>query len=37
MATRFITDDELASLAHPLVKSGYGTYLLDLVARGKDS
>ncbi|TCN52182.1 glucose-1-phosphate thymidylyltransferase [Rhodococcus sp. SMB37] len=33
----FITDDELASLAHPLVKSGYGTYLLDLVARGKDS
>ncbi|MGN5237899.1 glucose-1-phosphate thymidylyltransferase RfbA [Rhodococcus sp. SJ-3] len=33
----FITDDELAALAHPLVKSGYGTYLLDLVARGKDS
>lgn len=32
----FITDDELAALAHPLVKSGYGTYLLDLLAQGKD-
>ncbi|MEE2058241.1 glucose-1-phosphate thymidylyltransferase RfbA [Rhodococcus artemisiae] len=33
----FITDDRLAALAYPLVKSGYGAYLLDLAARGKDS
>jgi glucose-1-phosphate thymidylyltransferase len=27
----FITNEELAELARPLVKSGYGTYLLDLL------
>ncbi|GAA4708510.1 glucose-1-phosphate thymidylyltransferase RfbA [Nocardioides conyzicola] len=27
----FLTDDELAALAEPLVKSGYGTYLLGLL------
>ncbi|WP_068161147.1 glucose-1-phosphate thymidylyltransferase RfbA [Rhodococcus phenolicus] len=32
----YITDDELAALAHPLLKSGYGGYLLDLIERGKD-
>ncbi|TCN49160.1 glucose-1-phosphate thymidylyltransferase [Rhodococcus sp. SMB37] len=32
----FITDDELAALAHPLVKSGYGTYLLDMLDQGRD-
>ncbi|MFD6897748.1 glucose-1-phosphate thymidylyltransferase RfbA [Rhodococcus sp. NPDC060086] len=32
----FITDDELAALAHPLVKSGYGTYLLDILNQGRD-
>ncbi|MGI3783255.1 MAG: glucose-1-phosphate thymidylyltransferase RfbA [Janthinobacterium lividum] len=29
----FLTDDELAARANALAKSGYGTYLLDLVAR----
>lgn len=29
----FITDDELRVIAQPLAKSGYGTYLLDLVNR----
>ncbi|MGJ5670455.1 glucose-1-phosphate thymidylyltransferase RfbA [Rhodococcus aetherivorans] len=29
----FITDDELCALAAPLVKSGYGSYLLDLLDR----
>lgn len=33
----YITDDELAALAHPLLKSGYGTYLLDLLERGKNA
>jgi len=28
----FLTDDELRARAHTLVKSGYGTYLLDLLA-----
>ncbi|MDV2477655.1 glucose-1-phosphate thymidylyltransferase RfbA [Rhodococcus zopfii] len=32
----YITDDELAALAQPLLKSGYGSYLLDLLERGKD-
>lgn len=27
----FISDDELEALAHPLVKSGYGAYLLELL------
>ncbi|MEE2032524.1 glucose-1-phosphate thymidylyltransferase RfbA [Rhodococcus chondri] len=31
----FITDDELHALAQPLIKSGYGTYLLDLLDHGK--
>jgi glucose-1-phosphate thymidylyltransferase len=30
----FIDDDQLHSLAGPLEKSGYGTYLLDLLDRG---
>jgi glucose-1-phosphate thymidylyltransferase len=30
----FITADELAQLAHPLQKSGYGQYLLDLLHPG---
>ena len=30
----FLTDDELRTLAEPLVKSGYGDYLLDLLAQG---
>ncbi|WP_435277792.1 glucose-1-phosphate thymidylyltransferase RfbA [Rhodococcus yananensis] len=32
----FITDDELQELARPLVKSGYGTYLLRLLELGRD-
>ncbi|MBO0856437.1 MAG: glucose-1-phosphate thymidylyltransferase RfbA [Nocardia sp.] len=32
----FIDDDQLARLASPLVRSGYGNYLMDLLARGKD-
>ncbi len=31
----YITDDELAALAHVQVKSGYGGYLLDTLARGR--
>ncbi|WLP92492.1 glucose-1-phosphate thymidylyltransferase RfbA [Gordonia sp. NB41Y] len=31
----FIDDDELAARAEPLRKSGYGDYLLELLARGK--
>jgi glucose-1-phosphate thymidylyltransferase len=27
----FINADQLAKLAHPLLKSGYGTYLMDLL------
>jgi len=30
----FLTDDELYDRATPLVKSGYGKYLLDLLERG---
>ncbi|WP_433586461.1 glucose-1-phosphate thymidylyltransferase RfbA [Microbacterium hydrocarbonoxydans] len=30
----FLSDDELRERAEPLVKSGYGQYLLDIVARG---
>ena len=30
----WITDDQLAAIAAPLVKSGYGTYLLDMLAGG---
>ncbi|UTT48824.1 glucose-1-phosphate thymidylyltransferase RfbA [Rhodococcus gordoniae] len=32
----FIDDDQLRAAAEPLVKSGYGSYLLDLLERGKD-
>ena len=28
----FLSDDELAALAEPLLKSGYGTYLMGLLA-----
>lgn len=31
----WISDDQLASLAEPLAKSGYGTYLQGLLARGR--
>lgn len=31
----FLDDDELAARAEPLVKSGYGEYLLDLIEQGK--
>lgn len=31
-----IDDDQLAALATPMVRSGYGRYLLDLIDRGKD-
>ena len=30
----FLTDDQLRELAQPLTKSGYGTYLLDLLQEG---
>ncbi len=33
----FITDTELAAIAEPLTKSGYGAYLLDLLAEGRDA
>ncbi|QDP98318.1 glucose-1-phosphate thymidylyltransferase RfbA [Microlunatus elymi] len=33
----FLTDDQLADRARALAKSGYGTYLLQLLDRGKDS
>ncbi|MEV6337221.1 glucose-1-phosphate thymidylyltransferase RfbA [Nocardia vinacea] len=32
----FIDDEQLCALAEPLVRSGYGTYLLDLLERGRD-
>ncbi|WP_067531973.1 glucose-1-phosphate thymidylyltransferase RfbA [Nocardia crassostreae] len=32
----FITDDELRALAEPLVRSGYGAYLLGLLELGRD-
>ncbi|MBS9374333.1 glucose-1-phosphate thymidylyltransferase RfbA [Rhodococcus sp. B50] len=32
----FIDDEQLRAAAQPLVKSGYGSYLLDLLERGKD-
>jgi glucose-1-phosphate thymidylyltransferase len=32
----FITDDQLMRLAEPLTKSGYGNYLLDLLADRRD-
>ena len=32
----FISDDELRERAEPLVKSGYGTYLLGLLDRGRE-
>ncbi len=31
----YLTDDELRARAEPLVKSGYGRYLLDVLARGR--
>lgn len=31
----YLSDDELRSRAEPLVKSGYGTYLLDLLSRDR--
>ncbi|KZE40585.1 glucose-1-phosphate thymidylyltransferase RfbA [Microbacterium sp. T32] len=31
----FLTDDELRQRAEPLVKSGYGAYLLDVLKRGR--
>jgi glucose-1-phosphate thymidylyltransferase len=31
----WISDDQLAAIAAPLVKSGYGTYLTDLMGMGK--
>jgi glucose-1-phosphate thymidylyltransferase len=33
----FLSDNELRERAEPLAKSGYGTYLLDLVAEGLDA
>ena len=30
----YITDEQLAQLAAPLAKSGYGHYLLELLERG---
>ncbi|WP_433729794.1 glucose-1-phosphate thymidylyltransferase RfbA [Nocardia sp. CA-129566] len=32
----FIDDERLCTLAEPLVRSGYGSYLLDLLERGRD-
>jgi glucose-1-phosphate thymidylyltransferase len=32
----FIDDEKLCTLAEPLVRSGYGSYLLDLLERGRD-
>jgi len=31
----FLTDDELRERAEPLIKSGYGTYLLKALAQGR--
>ena len=33
----FIDDDGLRSRAEPLVKSGYGQYLLDILARARST
>ena len=35
MALGFLTDDELRERAEPLVKSGYGAYLLEILAQGR--
>ncbi|GAB3752237.1 glucose-1-phosphate thymidylyltransferase RfbA [Zhihengliuella somnathii] len=32
----YLSDSELADRAHPLVKSGYGNYLLELIERGRE-
>ncbi|WP_406235270.1 glucose-1-phosphate thymidylyltransferase RfbA [Nocardia sp. NBC_01009] len=32
----FIDDDQLRTAAEPMVRSGYGSYLLDLLERGRD-
>ncbi|MEU6561838.1 glucose-1-phosphate thymidylyltransferase RfbA [Nocardia nova] len=32
----FIDDEQLSRLAEPLVRSGYGAYLMDLLTRGKN-
>ncbi|MFQ6331864.1 glucose-1-phosphate thymidylyltransferase RfbA [Nocardia sp. CWNU-33] len=32
----FIDDDQLRTVAEPMVRSGYGSYLLDLLERGRD-
>ncbi|WP_405159569.1 glucose-1-phosphate thymidylyltransferase RfbA [Nocardia sp. NBC_01499] len=32
----YIDDEQLAELAAPLVRSGYGNYLLDILERGRD-
>ncbi|QIS01114.1 glucose-1-phosphate thymidylyltransferase RfbA [Nocardia brasiliensis] len=32
----YIDDEQLCKLAEPLVRSGYGSYLLDLLQRGRD-
>ncbi|WP_040793920.1 glucose-1-phosphate thymidylyltransferase RfbA [Nocardia higoensis] len=32
----YIDDEQLRALAEPLVRSGYGSYLLDLLERGRD-
>ncbi|HAS31337.1 MAG TPA: glucose-1-phosphate thymidylyltransferase, partial [Microbacterium sp.] len=31
----FLSDEQLAERARPLVKSGYGRYLLELLERGR--
>ena len=31
----YLSDDELRARAEPLVKSGYGRYLLDVLERGR--
>ncbi len=31
----FLSDDEVAERAHKLVKSGYGSYLLEILERGR--
>ena len=33
----FLSDDELRERAEPLVKSGYGAYLLKILAQGRHS
>jgi len=33
----FLTDEQLRQRAEPLVKSGYGAYLLEILERGKDA